>query len=504
MKISSIFKIAVLSFGLVAVAPSCSEDTPLPWEWEGEEKEDPTPTPTPGDSTQTPEDTIPSVDPEPVPQGKPAFAYTNEDGTTRKPVFMWVDFSGNFDRFANSEENIKEDLEKAYNAGVTDIVVQVRPSTGDCLFKTSVGDPLTEIDAWTSGGYKWVKRTATFDYLQAFIDAGHALGLRINASIDTFTGGYLCPYGLEPGGMLFRDSSKKDWGEVLNTANGLVNTMDILDGSYDNGDWGAKFLNPANDEVVEYLLSLLADLAAYDIDGIVLDRCRYGDYNLQADFSDFSRAKFEDFIGEKIANWPSDVMEPGTTNYPDNPTKWYKKWIAFRAKMIHDFMEAAQQRIASVNPNCRFGAYVGAWYSSYYTSGVNWASPNYKASSDYSWTDWVSADWDKYGYADHTDFMLIGAYAGASSIYGDTEYTCEGFAMLGKEKFCGEIPFAAGPDVGNSTGWTEGGQGQALMNSIDACVRHADGYFLFDMCHVRSYNYWDYLKNGIYQYITKK
>ncbi len=485
MKLSSIIKFGVLAAALTIIPASCSDEpTKNEWNWGNQDKPDPEPEP----------------EPEPDPNGKPAFNYTTADGTTRKPVFMWIDFAGNFERFAESKENIATDLKKAYDAGVTDIVVGVRPSTGDVLFQSTVADPLTEIDVWTSAGYAWVKRNATWDYLQAFIDVARDLGLRVNASIDTFTGGYLCPFGLEPGGMLFRDKSKKSWGEVLNTADGLVNTMDILDGSYDNGDWGAKFFNPANDEVQAYLLNVLADLAKYDLDGIILDRCRYGDYNLQSDFSDDSRAKFEEFIGQKVANWPEDVLPAGTTNYPDNETLWYKKWYAFRAKVIHDFVEKAGERIASVNPKIRFGAYVGGWYSSYYTSGVNWASPRYRASSDYNW---ATTDWDKYGYADHMDFMLIGAYAGVNSIFGSGEYTCEGFAKLAKQKFCGDVPFAAGPDVGNSTGWTTGGQANAVGQTVDAIMRHADGYFLFDMCHVRQYNYWDALRNGVNQYIIK-
>ena len=90
-------------------------------------------------------------------------------------------------------------------------------------------------------------------------------GLKVNASINTFVGGYLCPYNLGHDGVLFRDDSKKGWASVANLADGLTNTMDLLD---DGVDYGAKFFNPANDDVQNFVLQLLADLAKYDLDGI--------------------------------------------------------------------------------------------------------------------------------------------------------------------------------------------------------------------------------------------
>ena len=155
-----------------------------------------------------------------------------------KPRYVWIDAAGNFEQYANSKENIQADLAKVKDAGFTDIIVDVRPTTGDVLFQSTVAEPLTQIDVWSSAGYIWAERTADWDYLQAFIDEGHKLGLKVNASINTFVGGYLCPYGLGSVGMLFRDNSKKAWATVLNSENGLVNSMDLLD---DSEDYGAKF-----------------------------------------------------------------------------------------------------------------------------------------------------------------------------------------------------------------------------------------------------------------------
>ena len=414
-----------------------------------------------------------------------------------KPRYVWIDAAANFEDYADSKENIAADLARVKEAGFTDIVVDVRPSEGDVLFSSTVADPLTRIDAWTSAGYVWLERTATWDYLQAFIDEGHRLGLRVNASINTFVGGYLCPYGLGSDGMLFRDDSKKGWATVINAESGLTNTMDLLD---DTSDYGAKFLNPANDEVQAFVLQLLRDLAKYNLDGIILDRCRYDDYGLMSDFSDVSRAKFEEYIGETVENFPADIMAPGTSELPSEQPKYLKQWLAFRAKVIHDFMVDASAAVKAVNDTVRFGAYVGAWYSTYYQQGVNWASPKYDTAANYP--AWASDDYHNYGYADHTDFMFLGAYASADNIYGSGEWTMQGFCEQGRTLLQGDVEFAGGPDIGNSSGWTEGGQAALIPDAIDACISASDGFFVFDICHIKMYDYWDAFKQGFDQYLN--
>lgn len=424
-----------------------------------------------------------------------------DDSIVGKPRYIWIDASGNFEQYANSQENIKSDLKKIKETGFTDVIVDVRPTLGDVLFKTSVADELKEIDVWTNNGYEWLKRSASWDYLQTFIDEGHRLGLRVNASVNTFVGGYLCPYGLKPGGMLFRDSNKKKWAEVLNRKEGLVNTMDLLDSSYDKGDWGTKFLNPANDEVQEYILNMLGDLAKYNLDGIILDRCRYGDNELEGDFSDESRSKFEEFIGKKVENWPSDVLIPGTKDVVEKETLLCKKWYAFRAKVIHDFVVKAKNKVKSVNNKIRFGTYVGAWYSTYYLSGVNWASPKYDPMSNTAYSKWTSDEYKNNGYADHLDFIFLGAYASTDAIYGSGEWTMQGFCKQGGELLKDDVPYYGGPDIGNGVGWTNGGQEDKISDAIDVCISNSDGFFAFDICHLRKFNYWMAFKNGFDNYL---
>jgi hypothetical protein len=241
----------------------------------------------------------------------------------------------------------------------------------------------------------------------------------------------------------------------------------------------------------------VTDLAKYDLDGIFLDRGRFLD--LRSDFSDYSRQKFQQYLGGvTIPNFPEDVLPVNSTALPATYPKYMMKWLEFRVKVIHDFMEKAKLAVKSVNPKIKFGVYVGGWYSTYYDVGVNWASPTFDASQKFKW---ASKDYKNYGYADLMDHMLIGAYASPLKVTGTTEWTMQGFCLQAKEKIKNDCPIVAGgPDVGN---WDANNQAsleqenQAIVNSVKACMDVCDGYFLFDMIHLKLANQWQYAKEGI-------
>lgn len=419
---------------------------------------------------------------------------------TSRPRYLWIDAAANFPDYANSKENITRDLALAKNTGFTDIVVDVRPTMGDVLFNTSAEQQVKKLAYWSNSGYTYYERTATWDYLQAFIDAGHEIGLKVHAAINTFVGGNTHPYGLEAQGPLFRDTTKKDWATTVNIASGLTNVLDIDDATLDY-KYSTKFLNPVNEEVQEYILSLLSDLASYNVDGIFLDRCRFD--AMTSDFSDYTRQKFEEYAGTKVAKFPQDIMDPDMSEWNPLPSTLplhFKKWLEFRVKTIHDFIVKARETVKGVNNDIQFGVYVGAWYTNYYGVGVNWASPKYNTGAAYP--KWATEDYKNYGYADHLDFMLLGAYANANSIEGNTEWTVEGFNKLAGQKLMGDVKYAGGPDVGN---WgTEGvtDLNAAVTKTVGASINNSNGYFLFDIIHLKKYNYWGAVEQGINQYLN--
>ena len=70
------------------------------------------------------------------------------DVAEAKPRYIWIDAAANFPDYANSKENIAKDMEKIKAAGFTDIIVDVRPTTGDVLFNTNVVDQVKRMDVW--------------------------------------------------------------------------------------------------------------------------------------------------------------------------------------------------------------------------------------------------------------------------------------------------------------------------------------------------------------------
>ena len=407
-----------------------------------------------------------------------------------KPRYVWVDAAANFPYYANDPGAIAEDCRRIADMGFTDLVVDVRPTSGDVLFASSVAPPCRKVAAWVNGRYRWVERTADFDYLATFIQEGHAAGLRVNAAINTMVGGYHSSIG--DAGMLYDKPDLKGWCAVDNLSGGLTNSMD-------DSETGPRFLDPANQEVQEFLLTLLGELAGYEgLDGIVLDRCRYDDYGLDAGYTEAAKEAFTTYLGDAPSVWP--VMPRGLT-YVTSPSSLQRNWLTFRCKVIHDFMAKAAGKVHEVNQDVRFGVYVGAWFSTYYTSGVNWTSSTYDLKANESSYKWVSSNYQKTGFADLLDFIFLGAYAGTASVHGNGEWTMEGFAKLGAKRLCGVVPFAAGPDIGNATGF-EGGHQEALIPDIvKTMLAASDGMFIFDLCHIRMFEYWDAFQKGIDEYL---
>lgn len=168
------------------------------------------------------------------------------------------------------------------------------------------------------------------------------------------------------------------------------------------------YVNPANPEVQQRQLDIIDEaLSNYDIAGVILDRGRYD--NFKVDFSDLSRRRFEKDMNVQVKNWPADIYVPAdalaNTEIQQGPL--YKKWIAWRASVICDFMKKAKKQISQKHPGKLFGDYVGGWYGEYWASGVNWGTDGYDATKDY---EWATPEWNKQGYAQILDFLIPGVY----------------------------------------------------------------------------------------------
>ncbi|MFV0268716.1 MAG: S-layer protein, partial [Draconibacterium sp.] len=97
-----------------------------------------------------------------------------------KPALMWFDAEANFERFSYPD-SIDFYLEKIKSIGFTDAVVDIRPITGEVLYKSDYAPQMKEWDGF---------ERPDFDYLGYFIKKAHELGIRVQVSMNTFVGGH--------------------------------------------------------------------------------------------------------------------------------------------------------------------------------------------------------------------------------------------------------------------------------------------------------------------------
>ena len=405
----------------------------------------------------------------------------------QKPSIVWVEVGANFAEYGNSRQNIEADCKRIADMGFTHVVVEVRPTSGNVLFKSDVAPALTQVARWTPEGMRYFPRTEDFDYLEAWIESGHAAGLKVLAGVNMMVGGFKCEAG--DIGMVYDQPERKNWCAVDLLPDGsLVNQAD------NSATVGGRFLDPANKEVQAFLLELLKEVSAYNgLDGIVMDRCRYDDYAMDAGYTDVAKEQFAQYIGRQPERWPV-FTEPGHIFLDKTPDALETQWLTFRCKVIHDFVSECADAVHSVRKDLPLGIYVGAWFSEYYRSGVNWTSPKYDLAKEEPTFSWATPEYQATGFANLVDFMILGAYCPAANIHGDTEKTMEGYAKLGRKRLCGEVPFYSGPDIGNEKGFEKGGRGDLLPEIKATMQKEADGFFLFDLCHIRAFNYWDCLR----------
>ena len=401
--------------------------------------------------------------------------------------FLWIDASANFERLSDRQK-INAIMEKIRGAGFTDIIVDLKPISGEVLYDSEWAGRVLE--------WKGQHREADFDYPAVMIEEARRRRLGVYAAMNVFSEGWKT----ERRGTIYSDHP--EWQTMLYTPQGIVKTEDYPVGY-------AAFVNPLIPEVREHEIELMEEIfTRYDFDGIVLDRARYD--NIQSDFSDVSRQAFETFLGKEVGNWPEDIFrwveKEGAWDYI--PGQYFKAWIHWRAEIIHDFFIEARDRVKQCRPDAAFSTYVGAWYPSYYELGVNWASSHYDPSKDYSWAD---SSYAETGYAESLDFLFAGCYfypvaiseicshgaarrpnqeAGMESEI-KSYHTVEGSAKLAKEVTREKIPLYGSLYVQQYKDRENPVQFQKAMQMV---LKETDGIMIFDLVHLEMFSWWDELR----------
>jgi uncharacterized lipoprotein YddW (UPF0748 family) len=419
------------------------------------------------------------------------FAGCNVQNTPKstentKPALMWFDAEANFERFSYPD-SIDFYLEKIKEIGFTDAVVDIRPITGEVLYKSEFAPQMKEWDKF---------ERPDFDYLAHFIEKAHQLGIKVHASLNVFVGGH----NFFDRGQVY--TTNPEWASMVYTPDeGIVSIM-TQKKKY------SAMINPINPDYQTHILNVLKEVTAKypKLDGFMLDRVRYD--GIMADFSELSKTKFEEYLGEKIQNFPVDIYEwkkdaNGKTDYV--PGKYFNKWIEWRAKNIYDFMSLARQSVKSVNPNISFGTYTGAWYPSYFEVGVNWASNQYDPSKDFKW---ATPEYKNFGYAELLDLYATGNYytnvtmeeylkannivinetdsKGATGTWYCVEGSCQKIrGILHDRKFIGGILVDQFYD-----------NRPQLSRTIAMNLQASDGLMVFDIVHIIRKNLWKEVEAG--------
>ncbi|WP_321345301.1 alpha amylase family protein [uncultured Draconibacterium sp.] len=403
-----------------------------------------------------------------------------------KPALMWFDAEANFERFSYTD-SIDYYLEKIKNIGFTDAVVDIRPITGEVLYKSAYAPQMTEWDGF---------ERPDLDYLGHFIKKAHELGIKVHASMNTFVGGH----NFFDRGQVYTDHP--EWATMVYTPDQEIVSIMTQKKKY------SAMINPINPDFQEHILNVFREVATKypELDGIILDRVRYD--GIMADFSDFTKQKFEDYLGEKIENFPTDIYEwktdeSGKSDYV--PGKYYKTWLEWRAMNIYNFMSLAAETVKEVNPDISFGTYTGAWYPSYYEVGVNWASNTYDVSKDF---EWATPEYKNYGYAEVLDLFTVGNYytnitmdeylVNNNLVKNETDSKAARGTWYCVEGSCEKIkgilnghPFYGGILVDQFYD-----NRPQLSRSIAMNFQASDGLMVFDIVHIIRKNMWKEVEDG--------
>lgn len=396
-----------------------------------------------------------------------------------KPKMLWFDATANFERLG-SYDGIVKVLNRCVDAGITDIIVDVKPISGEVLYDSEIAPKMKSWSGFT--------RADTFDYVNVVIKEARKRNLKVHIALNVFCEGH----NYYDRGVVYW--KHPEWATVLYTKDGFIPITQQKQ-KY------SAMVNPTLEQVQEYELKIIEEVVKkFDIDGIVLDRVRYD--GIYADFSDSSRIKFENWLGRKI-NFPDDIFKIQGDSIVRG--RYFKEWIKWRALTIKKFFERARKIVKDLKPNVLFGDYAGSWYLSYYELGVNWASEKYKPNFD-----WATEDYNETGYAELLDFLCSGLYfyeitkeEVESKDMIDASKLTEAGMKLGKNVWysvegAGElvkkVTMNAVPVYGSLYVEQYKGEPERFKKAVKMALDKTDGVMIFDLVHIENYNLWEDLK----------
>ncbi len=397
--------------------------------------------------------------------------------------YIWIEIGAN-KRTITNPDKFRQAMDKCKAAGIGSVILSVKDTTGFAIYDSQIAPHYWEYDD-------------TFedkDYLLECLEIVHSLGMKFYASTDVFAEGNKGrPHPKMPA---LKNETWQCSVYGLNASNELV-VQRITDtspiktvGGID--DFNEIFVNPANDEVCEYELSLLNEIMVkYDIDGITLDRVRY--VGLSSDFGTITKTKWDQYIGREY-NWPYDIYRIrdnlGTieVEYGD----CFGDFITFRAGIIKDFIERVRRLVDTQQKKIEFWDYTGSWYPLYYQVGANWASKNYEA-IEYPWVD--IEQYKQTGYAELLGGLMSGFYYPyvTEQEAKDANQPAYWYSVEGAGRIADQVTQGVVPIVGSLFLKQYEEYLPSMTEAVEMCFQKSTGCMLFDLSYLIENNWWEYV-----------
>lgn len=404
---------------------------------------------------------------------QPIVIYSKESNKQQSELVMWVEQFPNAKVLTNREAVAKM-IANVKKAGFTAIGLDVKGPEGYVSYRKNDLSGTPYFTA-TKNPNKKVEDNG-FDLLEVIVSEAHQSGLKVYASFNFFTEGNIT---VNDYAVLHQH---KDWEEVVQRPEDKGKLLKITESTRGKEAAQGKllalaFINPSNKEAQDFqLLRVEEVLKNYDVDGVVLDRCRYD--NLYADFSHVSRNAFEEYLakeGKALDNFPADAFKIDKSGTLIKG-KFYQEWITFRSQTISSFANRIRALVNTYkenkNPNLKMAAYVGSWYEVYYQNGVNWASKDfiYNNRLGFPESKIYGEEYNKTSYLKDLDFLMIGTYY-------KTPKEVNRYITLGNILTCGQLPLLGSmslPDLSLND------QGKVF----GASIQNSSGLMIFDYCYV--------------------
>ena len=415
----------------------------------------------------------------------PPCKTSTQGGKNMNNYFIWVDMGANR-KLITDPALFAKTMDKCVECGFDSVTMGVKDTAGFVLYPSAYAPHI----AHYSNAYE------EKDYLSQCIRIVHEKGMKFYAAVDVFVEGNKkrpspLMKGLTQPGWACDVYGLNENDEPTVQSSLSEKPLEVM-GSID--DFGEIFVNPANDEVVDYELSIIGEIMNnYDVDGITLDRVRY--VGLSSDFSTLSINKWKQMNGIEEDVSLSDIYRPVKKDGKIEVEygKYFSSYNTFRAQMIHDFIAKVRALVDEANKKVEFIDYTGSWYPLYYLLAANWASPDHIEES-YPATD--GKEYAKTGYVRHVDRMMSGFYYEDVEIREAEEhnqpaywYSVEGSGVIADKVIRGEKPILGSLFLDQYKQNPEN-----IRRAVDMCFKKSQGCMIFDLCYLVRNDWWQYAK----------